>query len=432
MKEPIQHDQLTGLPDRGYLWSLLDDTIKQIKRNRTTSGVLLIDLDNLDAVGKLTGNDGSDQFLKLMADRVKNCLWELDAAVRFNDSQIVIVANSITKPADVHVVMNKTYEYLSLECEINGEKILPLISIGIVLLPIDTTEVDEVMSQAAMALQYAKSHDEKSYYYYNQEFGAIIEEQEVVKNSILDTLEQESFVLMLQPKIDIKSNQVCGVEALVRMRDSEGNVVAPDEFIPIAENSNLILKIGDWVLNKTQQISRAWAKEGINIPISVNISDIQFRNGATLLSTLHQLVQENDGTASDLILEIGENIITSDVLIATTLLSEIKSYGYQVSLDGFGIGFSSLSVLKELKIDELKIDRHFLSGVPEDEKNTDILKSIITLAKSMDFRVVVMGVEQEEQLEVLKAHGCDEFQGFLISEPIDADDFADWYKKYTP
>lgn len=432
MIEPIQHDQLTGLPDRGYLWSLLDDTIKQIKRNRTTSGVLLIELDNLDDIGKLTGDDGSDQFLKLMAARIKNCLWELDAAVRFKDSQFVIVANSITKPSDVHVVMSKAYDYLSLECDINGEKITPLISIGIVLLPIDTTEVDEVMSHAAMALQYARSHAEKPYYYYNQEFGAIIEEQEVVKNSILDTLEQESFVLMLQPKIDVKSNKVCGVEALVRMRDSEGNIVAPDEFIPIAENSNLILKIGDWVLNKAQQISRDWATEGIKIPISVNISDIQFKNGAALLSTLHQMVQENGGSAGDIILEIGENIITSDVLIATALLSEIKSYGYQVSLDGFGVGFSSLSVLKELEIDELKIDRHFLSDVPSDEKNTAILKSIITLAKSMDLRVVVMGVESEEQLQVLKEHGCDEFQGFLISEPIDADDFAGWHKNYTP
>ena len=432
MKEPISHDALTGLPSRSSLWAFLDDTINQTKRNRTTSGVLLIEFDNLNALKIQLGEKGVDEFIKIMARRVKKCLWDLDAAIRFKDDQFVIVANSITHASDIHVVMNKVNDYLSMECEINNSKILPSILTGIVLIPMDTTETDEVMSHAGIALEKVKADKDNSYGYFDQEFGSIIEEQEAVKNAILDTLEQESFVLMLQPKIDTKSGLICGVEALVRMRDIDGNIVAPDEFIPVAANSNLILKIGDWVLNEVQNLNASLAKQGIKIPISVNISDIQFRNGADLLSTLHLLVQKNNDVSSDIILEISENIIASDVLIATTLLTELKSYGYQISIDGFGAGFSSIPVLKDLNIDELKIDRYFLRDVPSNEKSTAILKSIIMLAKSMDLRVVVMGVEDSAQLTVLKEHGCDEFQGFLVSEPMEAENFASWYKAYSP
>ncbi|MBL4602724.1 MAG: phosphodiesterase [Emcibacteraceae bacterium] len=431
MKEPIQYDPVTGLPDRAYLWSLLDDTLKQVLRNTSNAGVLLIQLNNMDDIKSRIGDEGTNEFLSLMASRIKKCLWDLDTAVQFENDRFVIVANSIHKQEDIHTVLKKVQDYLTIECEIMGKKISPSTAVGVVLLPVDTTEIDEVMSFAGSAVQIAASRGDNSYYYFNEEIGKIVEQQEVVKTSILSTLAEESFVLMLQPKIDINSRKICGVEALVRMRDSENNIISPDEFIPVAENSDLILKIGDWVLEKAQSINNGWKKAGINLPISINISDVQFKNGASLLASLHKLSRENADESFDLILEISENIITHDVTLASALMSEIKSYGYQISIDGFGSGFSSLSVLKDLKIDEIKIDRHFLDNVPSDEKNTAILKSIIMLGKSMDFRVVAMGVESEEQFEIIKSHDCDEFQGFLVSKPMVETDFLDWYKNYN-
>ena len=426
MIDPIQYDPITGLPDRAYLWSLLKDTLIQIRRNASSSGVLLIEINDLHGIGELVGEGGKGEFLQLMASRLKNCLWDLDSAVHFEDNKFVIVANSIQKQEDIHIVMTKVRDYLALDCEIGGIKISPSTSIGIVLVPTDSVEADEIMTSASTA----KPKGDDSFCYFNQDLGERIAEQEVIKASILETLATESFVLVLQPKIDTKTRAICGVEALVRMRDSEGNIVTPDEFIPVAENSNLILKIGDWVLAKTQAISAEWKAQGIDLPISVNISDVQFKNGASLLSTLHDLTASDGNNADNVILEISENIITHDVALASALMSEIKSYGYKLSIDGFGSGFSSLSVLRDLKVDEIKIDRHFLNDVPADEKSTAILKSIIMLGKSMDFRVVVMGVESEEQFEILKEHNCDEFQGFLISEPIEEENFANWYKNY--
>ncbi|MBT6032395.1 MAG: EAL domain-containing protein, partial [Kordiimonadaceae bacterium] len=211
----------------------------------------------------------------------------------------------------------------------------------------------------------------------------------------------------------------------------DGVIVTPDEFIPIAENSNLILKIGDWVLEKAHKLGIEWQEKGIDVPISVNISDVQFKNGASLLSTLHKLVTESKGKSSNLTLEVSENVIAENVELAAALLFEIQSYGFRISIDGFGVGFSSLSVLSKLKVDEIKIDRHFLKDVPSDPKSTAILKSIIMLGKSMDFRVVVMGVETKAQSDILKKYECDEFQGFLISEPLDWDEFLGWLNNYN-
>lgn len=236
---------------------------------------------------------------------------------------------------------------------------------------------------------------------------------------------------MLQPKIDTESLNVCDVEALVRIRDTEGNLVKPSEFIPVAESSNLILKIGEWVLKSAQEMIYDFEKNNIDIPISINISDVQFKNSAAFLSTLNQLLGVENQVAHKIILEISENSITSDTVISSAILSEIKSYGFQVSIDGFGIGFSSLAVLKDLKVDEIKIDRQFLNDVPAEAKSTAILQSIIMLGKSMDFRVVSMGVETDAQINILKENNCDEFQGFAISEPMASDQFITWCKNYS-
>ena len=173
-----------------------------------------------------------------------------------------------------------------------------------------------------------------------------------------------------------------------------------------------------------------WQNLGINLPISINISDVQLKNSASLLALLHKLAARKNAKPHNIILEISENIISGDVTLVSALLTEIKSYGYQISIDGFGSGFSSLSVLKDLKVDEIKIDRNFLSDVPENDKSTAIFKSIIMLGQSMDFRVVVMGVEHQAQSDLLKEYGCDEFQGFLISEPLERNKFLEWFKTY--
>ncbi len=428
--DPNLLDTVTGLPKRGHLWSVLDDILIQIKRQETYCGVLLVNIDNMGEISILVGEGNINDFLTLIAARLNKCLWDMDTAVRFDEHQFVIIANSIKRPENIHVVMKKVQEYLTIECEIDGQQINPSITVGITLLPYDSCEVEEIIANANVALQMALANSEVSYYYYNQELGQRIEEREDVKNSILSTLANESFILQLQPKIAVKTGEVRGIEALVRMKDVDGNILPPNDFIPIAESSNLILKIGEWVLEECCALSIEWQNLGINLPISINISDVQLKNSASLLALLHKLSARKDAKPHNIILEISENIISGGETLVSALLTEIKNYGYQVSIDGFGSGFSSLSVLKNLKVDEIKIDRNFLSDVPEDDKSTAIFKSIIMLGQSMDFRVVVMGVEHQAQSDLLKEYGCDEFQGFLISEPLERNKFLEWFKTY--
>lgn len=428
MKEPIQNDPLTGLPGRTYLWSMLEDTLNQVRRNASNAAVLYVQIDELSTLGDMISIEARDAFLKLISLRIKNSLWDLDSAIQFETDKFVIIANSIQKPEDVHIVMTKVHNYLSLDCEISGQTISPTVNIGIVLLPGDAMEVDEIMTNAGIALQMAKARQDYNYCYYNQELGADIEDQQSIKKSILETLEDQRFLLMLQPKINVKSGKVAGVEALVRMRDNDGNIVSPADFIKVAEKSTLIAEIGNWVLGRVREIIGEWQQSGIDIPISINISDMEFKGSAKLLSALYTLSEVNRENPGKIILEINENSITNDVELAAALLKEIKSYGFQLSLDKFGSGLSCLSILKDLNIDEVKIDRGFLKDVPVNRKNTAIFEAIIHLGHSLDLRVVAMGVETKSQFDILKAANCDEYQGFIISKPIEEPDFIAWYK----
>lgn len=428
MNESNQYDPLTGLPERRYLWSILDDRINRIRRFGGNSGLLLIQFENLSNYVQLVGRHGIETFLKLMSDRIKNCLWDLDDAVRFDPYQFVYLAGSLNKVEDIHTVMQKVLDYLSVPCEVDDYSITPTIKVGIVSIPGDGDRADELMENAQKALHKTGSN---AYGYYDDELAQHIEKQLKVKDEIVKTLADESFVLLLQPKINAMTYEICGLEALVRMSDSDGSLVTPGEFIPIAENSNLILEIGEWVLENAVTISETLKKRGIDLPISINLSSVQFKNSAALLSKLHNLATRDVSSPENIILEISENTITDDVILSSALMTEIKSLGYQISIDGFGAGFSSLSVLKELTVDEIKVDRQFLGNVPADHKSTAILISIIMLGKAMGFRVVVMGVENEKQSELLREYGCDEFQGFLVSEPMEFSDFIDWYSKYS-
>lgn len=428
MNERTQYDPLTGLPDRGHLWSVLDDRLNRIRRFGGYSGILLIQFENLGTYEHLVGKVGIETFIKLMSDRLKNCLWDLDDAIRFDQYQFVYLAGSLTKMEDIHIVMQKVTEYLSVPCEVNDYSLSPSIKIGITIIPNDGETADELMENAQGALHKAASG---TYAYHDEMLAERIEKQQEVKAAILKTLADESFLLMLQPKISALTREVCGIEALVRMRDSDNNIVAPGEFIPVAETSNLILEIDDWVLENAQYASNELQSKGIDLPISINISKVQFKNSASLLSKLHKLAANEGVNPQNIILEISESSITDDVTLSAALMTEIKSMGYQISIDGFGSGFSSLSVLKELTIDEIKIDRQFLDNVPDDRKNTAILISIIMLGKAMDFRVVVMGVENEKQFDLLNEYGCDEFQGFLISEAMKLEEFTEWHKGFA-
>lgn len=428
MSERYQYDPATGLPERSYLWSILDERLNRIRRSGGHAGLLLIQFENLNSYQHVVGATGVNTFFKIMADRLKNCLWDQDDAVRFDPYQFVYLAGSIAKLEDIHIVMQKVIEYLSVPCEVNDYTITPNVKIGVVVMPDNGDQPDAIMENAQQALHNAGG---AVYGYYDQILEETIEQQQKIKDSIVKTLAKESFLLMLQPKISATSRTICGVEALVRMRDSDGNIITPDDFIPVAEKSNLILEVGDWVLENAKNIAEQFKSAGIDIPISVNISKIQFKNSAALLAKLHRIILDDSSLAQNIILEIEENTIAEDVTRSAALMAEIKSIGYQISIDGFGSGFSSLSVLKELMIDEIKVDRQFLKNVPEDRKNTAILISIIMLGKAMGFRVVAMGVEYEDQFDLINEYECDEFQGFLISEAMEAEDYIKWHNSYS-
>jgi diguanylate cyclase (GGDEF)-like protein len=432
MIELTQRDIVTGLPERSFLWSKLGEILQNAQRKNTYAGVLLIDINNLKEINQKVGYSGGDELLKITASKIQEILWEMDYALRFKGDQFVVIANNINKPEDIHVVTKKILKSLSNSSEINGVTILPKVNVGISILPLDGEDTDEIVSNSTTALNNAKSAGENNYHYYNEDLSQKIKKRDKVENSIKTSLENENFLLMLQPKINVQNDTVCGAEALVRMKTQDGKIVSPVHFIPIAEDSDLINKIGDWVLRQAHLQSIALKKSGIDdVPISVNISDAQFKKGAALLSVLKNLLSETDGMTSDLILEISEKNIVNDVKLSTALLDEIRKLGFQISIDNFGTEFSNLTTLKDLNINEIKIDRSFIKNVPNDVKSTALLKSITMLVKSLGYRAVILGVEKIEQYNLLKEHGCDEFQGFYISEARTYVDFVEWYNTYN-
>lgn len=381
---------------------------------------MFIDIDHFKLINDTLGHEIGDMLLKEIAKRLAGCVRKGDTLARLGGDEFIIIledAHSDTA-AEVAEAINET---LSSKFFINGYELFTSASIGISFYPDHGENVDTLIKSADMAMYVAKTNGKNNYQYFapimNDKAQRIME----IDNGLREAFDRNEFELYYQSKLGLNTGAIMGVEALIRWRHPELAQISPAEFIPIAEENGMIGVIGEWVLQAACRQCKEWQKAGYPaIRVSVNVSTLQFRQ-QELVTTIQRVLDETELDPSYLELEITESVMQDEETIK--IIMELKAKGIYISIDDFGTGYSSLSYLKRLPIDALKIDKSFIHDIYIDPTNAAIVTTIITLAKSLNLKVIAEGVETNEQLKFLKQHNCDEIQGYLIGKPVPSEQF---------
>jgi diguanylate cyclase (GGDEF)-like protein/PAS domain S-box-containing protein len=413
------HDALTGLPNRTLLMDRLEQALLHSRRNDRRVTLIFIDFDNFKQVNDSLGHDAGDELLKVMAARFVKCVRSSDTVVRLGgDEFVVLLHNQPDHPQLVSVVLNKLRDAISAPVLIKGKLLRETCSIGLATFPEDGMDADTLLMNADIAMYYAKESGRDNFQYYTSEMNLAAHQKRELLEGMRMALERNEFSLVYQPQVDMKTGMIFAVEALIRWNHPELGVVAPSTFIPIAEDSGLIVQIGDWVLREACRQNKAWQSAGMPpITISVNVSARQFME-KNLIKRVLDALQESGLEAKFLELELTESVLMRDVALAVAILNKLRTVGVQFAIDDFGTGYSSLSALKSFPVARLKIDQSFIRNLPYDANDRSIATAVISLGKQLNMKVIAEGVESGEQLHFLANQNCDEVQGFLISKPV--------------
>jgi diguanylate cyclase (GGDEF)-like protein len=393
---------------------------------------LLFDLDRFKQINEALGPASGDHVIKEAGRRIRRAMHGLVRAeetvvqqalgARFGGDVFSVLLPSVSNVEQASRVVESVLRALAAPYSADGKELHVTASAGVALFPADGVVIDEVVRSAEAALRQAKEAGRNRYRFYSKEFNDKAAHRLSLENQLRKAIERGELELFYQPKMRVDTGAFCGAEALLRWRHPQRGIVPPAEFVPVAEESGLIAALGEWALHAACQQLRAWSAAGLQrVPVSVNLSPRQFE------PQLPRIVQQaigSSGQAGFLRLEVTESSVMADLQKAVTLLRELKALGIKLSMDDFGMGYSSLSSLQRLPLDELKIDRSFLSGIDAQGGDAVLVDVIIAMAHGLGMSVVAEGVENEVQLEYLRKRGCDECQGFLFSEPLPAADFA--------
>ncbi len=418
------YDALTGLPNRSRLQELLAATTANARGAQTKVAVLFLDLDRFKDINDSLGHAAGDALLVAFAERLKSCIRADDAVIRLGGDEFVAVLAEIKKSEHAAVVAEKIIAAAAKPYLVAGQEIVETLSIGISLYPDDGGDAGTLVRNADMAMYAAKEAGRNTY----QFFSATMEQKASMtlslESGLRKALEHGEFVLHYQPQMDLSSGRIVGIEALIRWQHPEQGLISPAQFIPFAEERGLIVPIGEWVMREAFRQNREWQRAGLPaIPVAVNISPLQFRQKDFVKKTL-RLAEEAGLAPRHAEFEITEGVIMRDVQSAQAVLGALKAAGFQLSVDDFGTGYSSLNYLKRFPIDKLKIDRSFVHGLPADADDAAIVSAILAMAQALRLKVVAEGVETAEQVEFLRAKGCDQAQGYYYSKPMPAEDLA--------
>jgi predicted signal transduction protein with EAL and GGDEF domain len=434
------YDSLTSLPNRILFKDRLYQSLIMAKRHQRLLAILFLDLDNFKRINDTLGHPAGDELLKQAAVRLSNYIRKSDSISRYSadefsavvarlgGDEFTILLTEIAQAHDTIKVAQRILDAIAQPFDIEGQEVFITASIGIAIYPIDGEDVDALLKNCDTAMYHAKNEGRNNYKFYEQSLNKTALDILTLENNLRKALDKQEFMVYYQPRIDIRTRNIVGFEALIRWRHPQKGMIPPSEFIPMAEENGLIVPIGEWVLNEACKQNKAWQAKGFApVFISVNLSGKQFKQ-QNLIKVIQQALSETALDPRYLELEITESII-QDTGSTAVILRDLRNLGLKISVDDFGTGYSSLSYLRRFPVDALKIDRSFVKDATKDMDSAAIVKAIIAMSHCLKLRVVAEGVETEEQLKFLSDEGCDEFQGYLISPPLPADEVVRFLAK---
>lgn len=418
MRHIAQHDALTGLPNRLALAMRLAQLLPEARRHHWQLAIMFIDLDRFKIINDTLGHQIGDELLREVACRLSSVIRETDFVARLGGDEFVIILSSISSPADAAMVAGKIVAKLSTPIEAEGHELHTSPSIGISIFPDDGPDSDTVMKNADVAMYHAKAAGRNNYQFFTAEMNRITTDRLNIERKLRHAIARNELSLCYQPQFRADGSQPTGVEALLRWNHPTDGMITPDRFIPIAEETGLIVEIGEWVLLTACREMKRWIDAGLKpIRIAVNVSARQLRR-RDFCETVAGVLAESELPPELLELEITESSVMENPDEAILILERIGRMGISLAIDDFGTGYSSLAYLKLFPIDHLKIDRSFVADIETDLNDRAIAFGTIALAHSLGLNVIAEGVETEDQLELLRSNGCDEVQGYLFSKPL--------------
>jgi diguanylate cyclase (GGDEF)-like protein len=419
-----QFDALTGLPNRALLADRFTQTIVQAKRHGSPLGVLFVDLDEFKLVNDTLGHAAGDELLKEAGRRLQESVRSGDTVARISGDEFAVVVGDLSRPEDAALVAQKIINGLSAAFEVRGQEVFVTASVGIAAFPGDGEDAETLLAAADAAMYRAKQSGRNGYHFFTAEINQRTRARAQLGSELRRALEREEFALFYQPKYDLETGKPCGAEALLRWKHPERGVVSPAEFIPVLEETGLIVPVGEWVLRRACEDQKAWQQAGVKVvPLSVNLSARQFRQD-DLEQRIWAQVAASGIEAGLIELEITESQLMHDPAYAIRVMRALRGRGIRIAIDDFGTGYSSLAYLTRLPLSALKIDRSFVSGIEGRNGDAVIVRTIIEMARTLSLTVVAEGVETERQVAFLREFGCQQAQGYFFARPMPADDFT--------
>jgi diguanylate cyclase (GGDEF)-like protein/PAS domain S-box-containing protein len=423
LEHQASHDSLTGLPNRRLLRERIEHGIARAARDGQLVAVVFIDLDHFKLINDSLGHHVGDRLLLEVADRLVASVRGHDTVARQGGDEFVIVLTELHDQAEIGSIVNQLLEIVSQPWVDESQEYGLSCSIGISCYPQDGDEPDALLRSADTAMYKSKEAGRNTYHFFTPEFNLAINERLELENNLRHAIERDEFRVHYQPRIDVASGRIVGAEALIRWQCPGKGLVPPDSFIPIAEETGLIIPIGNWILREACRRNKAWQRAGLPpISVSVNLSPIQFRHHS-LVQSVADALHHADLDPAYLELELTESFVMHDAERINIAMQALKALGVDIAVDDFGTGYSSLSYLKRFPVDRLKIDKSFVRDIHSDPDDAAIVVAIITLGHALGLKVVAEGVETLAHVEFLRAHHCDEIQGYYYSRPVPADEF---------
>lgn len=425
------HDALTSLPNRALLQDRIQQTLVQNKRRNQKAAVLFIDLDKFKIINDTLGHDVGDGLLIEAAARLVSCVRSEDTVARQGGDEFIILLSKISNPEDAGIIAQKLLESLTQTFLIKGKSLHIGASIGIAVFPDDGDNMESLLKNSDIAMYHAKESGRGNYQYFSSEMNAQAAEKQSLSSDLRHAAERNELFLAYQPVVDMLSGEIVGMEVLLRWKHPEFGMISPIKFIPLAEESGIILPIGDWVLRTACKQLLDWQQQGYEVPrLAINLSAKQFRQ-KSLAENIAKIMRETGADPRFIGLEITESMLVQNIDEVVETLLKLSNMGLEISIDDFGTGYSSLSYLKRFPINKLKIDKSFIDDIATHPDDAAIVKAIIAMAHGLSMKVVSEGIETKAQLDFLRAHGCEQYQGYLFSKPLPASEIVEKLVRQT-